>query len=153
MLLLVLGGNMLFTFVGWEGVGACSYWLVAFWFERDAAASAGKKAFIYNRIGDVGFLLAMFLIFEKTGSLDYSVDIRPSRVVRSGSGHGGVPPAVPRCGGQVGPDPALPMACGRDGGPDPGLGPDPRGDDGDVGCLSAVPDEPVCSPCRTTRRS
>jgi NADH-quinone oxidoreductase subunit L len=71
MLLLVLGGNMLFTFVGWEGVGACSYWLVAFWFERDSAASAGKKAFIYNRIGDVGFLLAMFLIFEKTGSLEY----------------------------------------------------------------------------------
>src|ERR1700728_739605 len=59
MLLLVLGGNLLFTFVGWGGVGACSYWLVAFWFERDTAASAGKKAFIYNRIGDVGFLLAM----------------------------------------------------------------------------------------------
>jgi NADH-quinone oxidoreductase subunit L len=73
MLLLVLGGNLLFTFVGWEGVGACSYWLVAFWFERDSAASAGKKAFIYNRIGDVGFLIAMFLIFEKTGSLQYTV--------------------------------------------------------------------------------
>jgi NADH-quinone oxidoreductase subunit L len=73
MLLLVLGGNLLFTFVGWEGVGACSYWLVAFWFERDTAASAGKKAFVYNRIGDVGFLLAMFLIFAKTGSLQYSV--------------------------------------------------------------------------------
>jgi NADH-quinone oxidoreductase subunit L len=73
MLLLVLGGNLLFTFVGWEGVGACSYWLVAFWFERDSAASAGKKAFIYNRIGDVGFLIAMFLIFAKTGSLQYTV--------------------------------------------------------------------------------
>ena len=73
MLLLVLAGNLLFTFVGWEGVGACSYWLVAFWFERDSAASAGKKAFIYNRIGDVGFLIAMFLIFSKTGSLQYTV--------------------------------------------------------------------------------
>jgi NADH-quinone oxidoreductase subunit L len=72
MLVLVLGGNLLFTFVGWEGVGACSYWLVAFWFERDSAASAGKKAFIYNRVGDVGFLIAMFLIFEKTGSLQYT---------------------------------------------------------------------------------
>jgi len=71
MLLLVLGDNLLLTFVGWEGVGACSYWLISFWFDRDAAASAGKKAFIYNRVGDVGFLLAMFLIFEKTGSLDY----------------------------------------------------------------------------------
>jgi NADH-quinone oxidoreductase subunit L len=71
MLLLVLGNNLLITFVGWEGVGACSYWLVAFWFQKDAAASAGKKAFIYNRIGDAGFLLAIFLIFEKTGTIQY----------------------------------------------------------------------------------
>ncbi|HUY66872.1 MAG TPA: proton-conducting transporter membrane subunit, partial [Acidimicrobiales bacterium] len=63
MLILVLGSNMLVTFVGWEGVGACSYWLISFWFTRDSAASAGKKAFIYNRIGDVGFLLAIFLTF------------------------------------------------------------------------------------------
>ncbi|HVX22593.1 MAG TPA: NADH-quinone oxidoreductase subunit L [Acidimicrobiales bacterium] len=71
MLVLVLASNFLVTFVGWEGVGVCSYWLVAFWFHRESAASAGKKAFIYNRIGDVGFLLAMFLIFSKVGSLDY----------------------------------------------------------------------------------
>jgi NADH-quinone oxidoreductase subunit L len=71
MLILVLGSNMLVTFVGWEGVGACSYWLVSFWFTRDSAASAGKKAFIYNRIGDAGFLLAIFLTFEKVHSLEY----------------------------------------------------------------------------------
>src|ERR1700722_9875354 len=71
MLVLVLSNNLLLTFVGWEGVGVCSYWLVSYWFHRDAAASAGKKAFIYNRIGDAGFLLAMFLIFEKTGTLEY----------------------------------------------------------------------------------
>src|SRR6202167_2685797 len=71
MLLLVLGDNLLLTFVGWEGVGVCSYWLVAFWFQKASAASAGKKAFIYNRIGDAGFLLAIFLIFEKTGTLQY----------------------------------------------------------------------------------
>ncbi len=71
MLLLVLGNNLLLTFVGWEGVGVCSYWLVAFWFQRESAASAGKKAFIYNRIGDVGFLLAIFLLFEKTGTVQY----------------------------------------------------------------------------------
>jgi NADH-quinone oxidoreductase subunit L len=71
MLLLVLANNLLLTFVGWEGVGVCSYWLVSFWFHRDSAASAGKKAFIYNRIGDVGFLAAIFLIFEKTGTLQY----------------------------------------------------------------------------------
>ena len=71
MVLLVLANNLLLTFVGWEGVGVCSYFLVAFWFERESAASAGKKAFIYNRIGDAGFLVAIFLIFEKTGTLQY----------------------------------------------------------------------------------
>jgi NADH-quinone oxidoreductase subunit L len=71
MLLLVLADNLLLTFVGWEGVGVCSYWLVAFWFQRESAASAGKKAFIYNRIGDAGFLVAIFLIFEKTGTIQY----------------------------------------------------------------------------------
>ncbi len=71
MLVLVMADNLLVTFVGWEGVGVCSYWLIAFWFHRDSAASAGKKAFIYNRTGDVGFLLAMFLIFSKTGTLSY----------------------------------------------------------------------------------
>jgi NADH-quinone oxidoreductase subunit L len=71
MLVLVLSDNLLLTFVGWEGVGVCSYWLVSFWFHRDSAASAGKKAFIYNRIGDIGFLLAIFLIFEKTGTVQY----------------------------------------------------------------------------------
>ena len=68
MLLLVLADNLLLTFVGWEGVGICSYWLVVLLVQRDSAATAGKKAFIYNRIGDVGFLLAIFLIFEKTGT-------------------------------------------------------------------------------------
>jgi len=71
MLVLVLSGNLLFTFLGWEGVGVCSYFLVAFWFERDSAATAGKKAFVMNRVGDFGFLLAMFLIFSKVGSLNY----------------------------------------------------------------------------------
>jgi len=71
MLILVLANNLLFTFVGWEGVGLCSYWLVSFWFERDSAASAGQKAFLYNRLADVGFLIAMFLAFDKTGTLNY----------------------------------------------------------------------------------
>jgi NADH-quinone oxidoreductase subunit L len=71
MLILVLAGNFLLTFLGWEGVGVCSYFLIAFWFDRPSAASAGKKAMIINRIGDAGFLLAMFLTFERTGSLQY----------------------------------------------------------------------------------
>ncbi len=70
MVLLVLSDNLLVTFVGWEGVGLCSYFLIAFWHERDSAASAGKKAFVYNRIGDAGFLIAVFLIFSKLGTLD-----------------------------------------------------------------------------------
>jgi NADH-quinone oxidoreductase subunit L len=71
MLLLVLANNLLVTFIGWEGVGVCSYWLVAFYFDRDSAASAGKKAFIYNRIGDVGMLVAMFVLYTHLHTLDY----------------------------------------------------------------------------------
>jgi NADH-quinone oxidoreductase subunit L len=72
MLVLVLGSNFLLTFLGWEGVGLCSYLLISFWFERNSAAVAGKKAFVTNRVGDFGFMLAMFLIFSKIGSLDYA---------------------------------------------------------------------------------
>jgi NADH-quinone oxidoreductase subunit L len=71
MLMLVLGDNMLLTFLGWEGVGACSYLLISFWFERETAAVAGKKAFVTNRVGDFGFMCAMFLVFTATGSLTY----------------------------------------------------------------------------------
>jgi NADH-quinone oxidoreductase subunit L len=71
MLLLVLANNLVLTFVGWEGVGLCSYWLVSFYFDRDKAASAGKKAFIYNRVGDVGMLVAMFLLFSRLHTLTY----------------------------------------------------------------------------------
>ena len=72
MLVLVLGSSFLMTFMGWEGVGLCSYLLISFWFERNSAAVAGKKAFVTNRVGDFGFMLAMFLIFQKLGTLDYS---------------------------------------------------------------------------------
>ncbi|HTX01766.1 MAG TPA: NADH-quinone oxidoreductase subunit L [Acidimicrobiales bacterium] len=72
MLMLVLGDNFLVTFFGWEGVGVCSYFLISFWFERPSAASAGKKAMIYNRVGDAGFLAAIFLVYERTQSLSYS---------------------------------------------------------------------------------
>ena len=61
MLTLVLGANYLVMFVGWEGVGLCSYLLIGFWFHKQSASDAGKKAFIVNRIGDAGFLLGIFL--------------------------------------------------------------------------------------------
>jgi NADH-quinone oxidoreductase subunit L len=71
MLILVLADNYLLMFVGWEGVGLCSYLLIGFWYERPAASQAGKKAFLVNRIGDAGFMLAIFLIFWTAGSIDY----------------------------------------------------------------------------------
>ncbi|MEC8984987.1 MAG: NADH-quinone oxidoreductase subunit L, partial [Actinomycetota bacterium] len=72
MLMLVLGDNLLITFLGWEGVGACSYFLISFWHEEPANATAGKKAFVTNRVGDWGFMIAMFLLFFNIGSLKYS---------------------------------------------------------------------------------
>jgi len=73
MLLLVLADNFLLLFVGWEGVGLCSYLLIGFWFENNDYAYAGRKAFVMNRIGDFGFLLGTFLIFLHFGSLNFSV--------------------------------------------------------------------------------
>ena len=72
MLVLVLAANFLLLFVGWEGVGLASYLLIGFYFKKDSAANAGKKAFIVNRIGDFGFLLAMFLLIAHFGSLDFT---------------------------------------------------------------------------------
>jgi NADH-quinone oxidoreductase subunit L len=72
MLVLVLGDNLLVTFLGWEGVGLCSYQLISFWFEDMPNAVAGKKAFVTNRVGDFGFMVAMFLTFAAVGSLDYA---------------------------------------------------------------------------------
>jgi NADH-quinone oxidoreductase subunit L len=71
MLVLVLGSSYPLMFVGWEGVGLCSYLLIGFWFKDREKADAGKKAFIVNRIGDFGFLIAMFMIFSNLGALDF----------------------------------------------------------------------------------
>ncbi len=72
MLTLVLASNYLLMFIGWEGVGLASYLLIGFWFTKDSAASAGKKAFIVNRIGDFGFLIALFLLIKHFGSLNFA---------------------------------------------------------------------------------
>ncbi len=72
MLVLILGDNLPVLFVGWEGVGLCSYLLIGFWYENGANAAAGKKAFIANRIGDFGLLCAMFLLAWYTGALDWN---------------------------------------------------------------------------------
>jgi NADH-quinone oxidoreductase subunit L len=70
MLVLVLGANLAVMFIGWEGVGLCSYLLIGFWFSKDAAADAGKKAFITNRVGDFGFILGIGLLIQAVGSVD-----------------------------------------------------------------------------------
>lgn len=71
MLALVLGGNLPILFLGWEGVGLCSYLLIGYWYEDDAKASAGKKAFVVNRIGDLGFLIGIFTLFGMFGTVDF----------------------------------------------------------------------------------
>ncbi|HEY3056008.1 MAG TPA: NADH-quinone oxidoreductase subunit L [Thermoanaerobaculia bacterium] len=81
MLVLVLGSSYLFMFVGWEGVGLCSYLLIGFYYQTDYAPAAGKKAFIVNRIGDFGFLVAMLLMFAYFGSVDFA---RVSQVAAGG---------------------------------------------------------------------
>ena len=89
MLTLVLANNYLMMFVGWEGVGLASYLLIGFWFTRDSAASAGKKAFIVNRIGDFGFLIGLFLIIQHFGSLNFGdvfAKVEPLAVESGGAG-------------------------------------------------------------------
>ncbi len=72
MLLLVMGGNYVIMFIGWEGVGLCSYLLIGYWFKNVNYTAAAKKAFVMNRIGDLGFLLAVFWLLNKVGSTDYA---------------------------------------------------------------------------------
>ena len=87
MLILVLGSSFLTLFVGWELVGLCSYLLIGFWFERREYATAAKKAFVVNRIGDVGFLIAMFVIFGTFGTLSFGgVLSEAGAVIGAGSG-------------------------------------------------------------------
>ena len=133
MLLLVLAANFVLLIVGWAFVGAASYLLISFWYRRETATHAGIKAFVMNVIGDVGLVIAAFLLLDKTGALDYAgvfgaapTGLRPQR-----RHAGGRLPADPgRRVRQVRAAAAAHLAPGRHGGPHPGLRPDPRGDDG-----------------------
>lgn len=143
MLLLVLGGNLLVLFVGWEGVGLCSYLLIGFWFKNIAFAAAGRKAFVVNRIGDAGFLLGIFLLYVNYGSLDF---VTLSDAI-------GTSAAGPRtvcancwlliCGrhGQIFPDSALCLATRRDGRTDSGISANSRCNNGYCWCVHARPHE------------
>jgi NADH-quinone oxidoreductase subunit L len=83
MLILVLANNYLLMFLGWEGVGLCSYLLIGFWYQKKSASDAGKKAFVVNRIGDAGFLLGLFLIWETFGSLSYAEIFPRAETIRA----------------------------------------------------------------------
>ena len=142
MLMLVLGNNLLITFLGWEGVGACSYFLISFWFTDPVKASAGKKAFVTNRIGDWGFMVAIFACFAALGSVNYTEIL---------GGAGGLSETtatliavlpVHRRLRQVGPVPALRLAARRHGRPHAGLRAHPRRHHGDLGRLPAHPGQP-----------
>jgi NADH-quinone oxidoreductase subunit L len=85
MLTLVLANNLVLLYVGWEGVGLCSYLLIAFWFERRAAADAGKKAFIVTRIGDTAMLIGIFLAFSTTGSVRFDEVFGAAGSIASGT--------------------------------------------------------------------
>jgi len=95
MLLLVLGGSLPLMFIGWEGVGLCSYLLIGFWFKKKSAADAGKKAFIVNRIGDAGLIIGMVLAFNAFGSLDLvTIADHSNKLVAEPLGQVGVVTAV-----------------------------------------------------------
>ena len=95
MTVLVLAGNALLMFVGWEGVGLASYLLIGFWFQKKSAADAGKKAFIVNRIGDFGFLIGMFLLLANFGTLTFS-EIA-AKLAASPAWTGGILTAIALC--------------------------------------------------------
>lgn len=85
MLLLVLGSNYVVLFIGWEGVGLCSYLLIGFWYKNSSYASAAKKAFVMNRIGDLGFLIAIFVIFRIFGSIEFGEVFTKAAEMKVGS--------------------------------------------------------------------
>src|SRR5207247_2375103 len=94
MLTLVFASNYLLMFIGWEGVGLASYLLIGFWFTKDSAASAGKKAFIVNRIGDFGFLIALFLLIKHFGSLNFEAIAQSVRSLSPETGGAGLLTAI-----------------------------------------------------------
>jgi NADH-quinone oxidoreductase subunit L len=90
MLVLVLGANFLVLFVGWEGVGLCSYLLIGFWYQKKSASDAGKKAFVVNRIGDFGFILGVLLLFTRFGTIDFQEVARAAADLSPETGFGTV---------------------------------------------------------------
>jgi hypothetical protein len=141
MLVLVMGSNFLMMFVGWEGVGLCSYLLIGYYFDRQEAANASRKAFITNRVGDFGFALAIFGIIATFGSAQYSEVFEHAKSYPMELlGHWGILSwiALGLFIGACGKSAQIPVACvaaGCDGGSDSSLCPDSCRDNGDRGPL------------------
>ena len=146
MLLLVLADSFLVVFVAWELVGLCSYLLIGFWYRKRSAALAAKKAFIVNRVGDVGFALGIMLIFVSLGTLDIREVVARIGELDPTTDHDHRPPDLRRRHGQERAVPAARLAAGRHGGPDPGLRPDPCRDHGQRRRLPGGPDQPDLRP-------
>ena len=159
MLSLVTADNFLQMFFGWEGVGLASYLLIGFWYDRPSACAAAIKAFLVNRVGDVGFalgIMACFVIFgtvtfdqvfaEAPKYADHTFDLHRHRGPRPDHR---LHPAVHRRHGQIGPARPAHLAARRHGGPDPGFGADPCRHHGDRRGLHGLPlvaDLRVCAP-------
>ena len=142
MLLLILAGNFVLLIVGWAFVGFASYALISFWYRRGTATTAGMKAFVINVIGDVGLVLAAFLLFRRARHVRLPRGLRGrAGRVRSGRRHDrrDLPAALRRRVREVRAAAAPHLAAGRDGGPDAGLRPDPCRDHGHRGRLSDRP--------------
>ena len=150
MLLLVLADNYLGLYAGWEGVGLASYLLIGFWQYKPAAATAAKKAFIANRVGDVGLSLAIMLMFAQFGTVTFAGVFGAVHGASQGRGDRDRAAAAARRVRQVRPVAAAVLAARRDGRPDPGVGADPRGHDGHRGRL---PDRPVQPDLQLVRRT
>ena len=150
MLTLVLAGNVVLMFVGWEGVGLCSYLLIGFWFLKQSAISAGKKAFITTRIGDFGFTVGILLLFWTFRSVDYTTIFQKAAAMPIEAwGVSGTLTAI--ClllfTGAIGKSASFPVcvAAGRDGRPHAGQRFDSRGDDGHRGRVHGRADGIRCS--------
>ena len=151
MLVLVLANNYLLMFLGWEGVGLCSYLLIGFWYQKKSAADAGKKAFVVNRIGTPGSCWACSWIWRTFGSVAYAEIFPQAEAIREilerDSVFRALPgdlddnPALHRGHRKVRPASAVRLAAGRHGGPHAGLRPDPCRHHGDGGRVHGGPVE------------
>ena len=148
MLLLVLADNFLLLFAAWELVGLSSYLLIGFWYHRRSAALAAKKAFLVNRVGDLGFALGIIAVWTVVGTLNFPTvfatlpQLYAKRFHRNVADDRHRAAALLRRGGQERPVPAPRLAAGRDGRPDAGQRPDPRRDHGQRRRLLRRPRQP-----------